>query len=80
MKKKIQITVERGKDLFDAYAENVEGIWGSAESVAEAKESLKKTTELLKQYNSSENIPAALKGDYELVYKFDTQSLLNYYG
>ena len=79
MKKKIQITIERGKDLFDAYAENVQGVWGSGETVEEAKQSLEKTIELLKEYNLSENIPAILKGEYELVYKFDAQSLLNYY-
>jgi predicted RNase H-like HicB family nuclease len=79
MKKKIEITIERGKDLFDAYAESVEGVWGSGETVAEAKESLEKTIKLLKEYNSPENIPSILKGDYELIYKFDAQSFLNYY-
>ena len=33
----------------------------------------------MKKYNKPANIPAILKGNYELIYRFDTISLLNYY-
>lgn len=77
--KQIRIIIERTDDLYSAYAENVEGIYGGGETVAEAKQSIVDAIRLLKQYNAAENIPVILKGEYDLIYKFDTVSLLNYY-
>lgn len=77
--KKIKIIIGRSKDMYGAYAENVEGVYGGGDTVAETKQSIEDAIRLLKQYNTPENIPPALKGDYELVYKYDMQSLLNYY-
>jgi hypothetical protein len=77
--KKIKVVIERSADLFSAYAENVAGVTGSGDSVEEAKKSLLKTIRLFKRYNTQKNIPEILKGEYELVYKFDVQSFLNYY-
>lgn len=79
MKKTIKIVIERSKDLYSAYAENVDGIYAAGETVEEVKQSVEDAIQLLKKYNKLENIPAVLKGDYKLVYHFDTQSLLNYY-
>ena len=79
MKKQIKIIIERGKDQYGAYAENVESIWGAGDTAAETKQSVEDTIRLLKEYNKDENLPAVLKSDFELVYKFDTQSFFNYY-
>lgn len=57
----------------------MDGVWGAGETVAEAKQSVLDSIWILKAYNTGENIPNALKGKYELVYKFDTASFLNYY-
>lgn len=73
----IKIIIERSKDMYSAYAENVDGIYGGGDTVAEAKQSIIDAIQLYKKYNK--RIPAILKGKYELVYKFDTESLLNYY-
>ncbi|MDE3142576.1 MAG: type II toxin-antitoxin system HicB family antitoxin [Bacteroidota bacterium] len=75
--KTVKIIIERSKDMFSAYAENIEGIYGGGDTVAEAKKSILDAIELYKKYNS--NIPSLIKGKYEIVYKFDVQSLLNYY-
>ena len=77
--KKVKIIIERSKDSYCSYAENVDGVWGQGDSVDEAKQSALKTIVLLKKYNQDKNIPAILKGDYEIVFKFDTESFLNYY-
>ncbi len=74
--KQVKIVIERSKDFYTAYAENVKGISGGGETVLEAKESVLACIELLKELD---NIPKILHGEYELIYKFDTQSLLNYY-
>ena len=75
----IKIIIEKTDDLFSAYAENVEGIYAGGETVEEVKKSVLEAIELLKEYNTDENIPEILKGDYEIVYNFDVESLLNYY-
>lgn len=77
--KQIKIVIEKSKDFYSSYAENAEGIYGSGETPEEAKQSVIDAIKLLKKYNKPENIPAILKGNYELVYRFDTVSLLNYY-
>jgi len=76
--KKVNIVIERSNDLFSAYAENVEGVYGAGDTVAEAKNSVVKSIDLLQKYNK-ENIPSILKGDYTLVFRFDVESFLNYY-
>lgn len=76
--KKIEIVIERSDDLYSAYAENVAGVYAAGNTVTEAKEFVVSAIELLKKYNK-ENTPAILKGEYELVYRFDVESFLNYY-
>lgn len=75
----IKIIIEKTKDMFSSYAENIEGVYGGGDTVEEAKQSAVEGIRLLKKYNTPENIPKALKGDYEIVYKFDVESFLNYY-
>ena len=55
------------------------GIYGHGNTVDEAKQSALTGLELLKKYNQDKNIPAILKKDYEIVFKFDTESFLNFY-
>ena len=77
--KQIKIVIEKSKDHYSSYAENVEGIYGGGETPEEAKQSVVDAIRLLKKHNKTENVPEILKGKYELVYRFDTISLLNYY-
>ncbi|HHU25355.1 MAG TPA: type II toxin-antitoxin system HicB family antitoxin [Bacteroidales bacterium] len=76
--KTIQIIIERSSDSFGAYAKNVKGIYGAGDTVEECKQSILDAIETIKTFDNDQ-IPAALKGDYNLVYKFDTESLLQYY-
>lgn len=77
--KQVKIVIEKTKNHYDAYAENIEGIYGGGETAEEAKQSIVKAIELSKKYNAQSKIPAILKGDYKLVFRFDTESLLNFY-
>ena len=77
--KKVKIVIERSADLFGAYAENVKGVTGGGNTIDEAKQSALETIRIIKEHHSDKNIPAILKGDYEIVYKFDVQSFLEYY-
>ncbi len=77
--KQIKIIIERSTDSYSAYAQNVQGVYGQGDTVEEAKTSAVDSMALLKKYNTEDNIPAILKGNYEVVYKFDTESFFNYY-
>ena len=77
--KQLKIIIERSKDQFSAYAENVNGIYGGGDTVEETKQSIQNAIRLLKKYNKTDQIPAILNGKYEIVYKFDVESLLSYY-
>ncbi len=77
--KKLKIIIERSKDSYCSYAENARGVWGQGDSVDEAKQSVLETIGLLKKYNKDKNIPSILKGEYEIVYKFDAESFLSFY-
>jgi predicted RNase H-like HicB family nuclease len=77
--KQIKIVIEKTKNHYSAYAENVDGIYGAGNTPDEAKQSILNAITLLKKHNKVNNIPAILKGEYELIYRFDAESLLNYY-
>lgn len=75
----IKIIIEKTEDMFSAYAENVEGIYAGGDTVTEVKQSVIESIELLREFNSDENIPEILKGEFEINFSFDLQSLLSYY-
>ena len=74
--KQVKIIIERTKDFYTAYAEQVNGVSGGGETVLEAKQSISESIEIVKGLSK---VPKVLQGEYTLVFKFDTQSLLNYY-
>jgi hypothetical protein len=74
----IKIIIEKTSDFYSAYAENVEGIYGAGATVQKTKESVLKSLELYVKYNKKK-LPKILQDDYSVKYRFDTQSLLNYY-
>lgn len=75
----IKVIIEKTKDMYTAYAENVSGIYAGGDSVEQVKESVLDSIRLIKTYNTAENIPRMLNDDYRIAYRFDTQSFLNYY-
>lgn len=77
--KNVKVVIERSSDMYSAYAENVEGIYGGGDTPAEAKQSILDAIRLLKKDNKPENIPSILKGKYEITYQFDLESLINFY-
>ena len=72
--KTINVIIERANDgTFGAYAENVPGIYGAGDDVKEVKQSIFDGIETMKEIG---NFPYQ---EYEIKYKFDTESLLQYY-
>jgi len=76
---KLIINIGCSKNHFGAYAENAKGVYGAGDTVAETKQSILDAINLLKEYNEPENVPDILKGGYEIVYKYDAESLFNHY-
>ena len=76
---KIIITVGSSSDHFGAYAENCEGIYGAGNTPEEAKKNALEGLKLLVKYNKLEDLPDILKGEYTIVFKYDTQSFLKHY-
>lgn len=76
---KINVIIEKSADSYSAYGEKVVGIYGMGDTVQEAKESALKSLRLFMENNTDENIPKELKGEYALVFKFDTASFFDYY-
>ena len=76
--KTIKIIIEKSSDSYGAYAENIDGIYGAGDTAEECKQSILDSIETIKTLDDLE-IPSELKGDYEIVYKFDAESFLSYY-
>jgi hypothetical protein len=74
--KQIKIIIEKSSDSFGAYSENVSGIYGAGDTAEACKQSVLDAIETLKELDSC---PNELKGDYQLIFKFDAVSLLNFY-
>lgn len=74
----IKIIIEKSSDSYGAYAVNVNGIYGAGDTVEECKQSILDAIETVKTFEENE-IPNILKGQYQIIYNFDLDSLLNYY-
>jgi hypothetical protein len=60
--KKLTIIIEKTKDLYTAYAENMEGIYGGGNTILEAKESINTSLKLYEKHNKLK------QQDYEITY------------
>lgn len=79
---KLYIRIEASRDHFGAYAENVEGIWGSGDSLEACKEDVARSIAQIASCPDPQVCPVPdwlRKGDYEIEYLYDTQSLLAHY-
>ena len=77
--KKIVIVIERSADLFDAYSDNCDGIYGAGNSIEECKKDIELSIAQIKEKLPMERWPEEIKGEYELEYKLDAQSFLEYF-
>ncbi len=77
--KEVRIIIEKSSDMYSAYAENVEGVYGGGNTVEEARQSVLDAIRLLKEHNKKQHVPTILQGEFELIYKYDVESFLNYY-
>lgn len=75
----IKINIEMSKDgYYWAYAEIERGITGGGANVQKCKQDVLDSIETMKSFDEK-NRPKFLDSEYDLVYKFDTESFLQYY-
>ena len=76
---KIIIVVEKSKDYYDAYSENCDGIYAAGGSIEDVKKDVESAIAAIKNNLPREQWPDQIKSDYEIEYKLDVQSFLEYY-
>ena len=79
MAEKLIITICASKDSFGAYSENCDGIFAAGNTVAEVKADVLEAIRLIKENLPEERWPEVIKGDFNIEWHYDTQSLLQYY-
>ena len=76
---KLIIEIGKSKDHYGAYSVNCPGVYGAGETVEEAKSNVLEGLRLLIKTRKIDELPDILKNEYQIIYKFDTQSFLKYY-
>lgn len=75
-KQRITITIEKGVDQYGAWVEEIPGIYGSGDTVNEVKQNILEAINIYKKHN--EIIPEIFEKDFDILWQFDTASLLQY--
>lgn len=74
----VRAILSKGPDDFGAYIEDFKGVYGAGDTPADAIKNLKEGLAIYLAQNA--DAPAWLKnGTYRIRYKFDAESILNYY-
>lgn len=74
------INICASKDSFGAYSVNYDGIYAAGNSIEECKKDVYKAIELIKTNLSEDRWPSVLKGEYEIEWHYDVETLLQTYG
>ena len=81
MANEIIMRISASADNFGACSENCPGIWAAGDPVEACKADTLQAIELIKKNLPREDWPEPLKaGEYEIIWRYDTESFLYYYG
>lgn len=76
---KIIIQIGASSDHFGGFSVNCDGIYGAGDTVESCRTNVLEGLKLLLTNNDRNSLPDILKGEYEIEYHYDVQSILNYY-
>ena len=76
---KIIMTIEKSKDYFDAYSENCDGVYAAGDSIEAVKADTYKAIDAMKKNLPEAQWPKQIRGDFEIEWKIDVPSFLDYY-
>ena len=74
------MNISASKDMFGAFSENCEGIYAAGDTIEATKADTYEAIRLIKKNLPEERWPEQIKGEYEIEWKFDVPSFLEYYG
>ena len=79
--KSLKIIIERAENNYSAFIEGLGGIVATGKTVDEIKMNMIEAIEafIVECKELGCDIPEELKGDYELIFKMDVKSLLDFY-
>lgn len=76
--KTVRAILSKGPDDYGAWLEDLQGVYGAGDTPKAALENLKESMEIYALHNG--DAPGWLrKGTYTMRYKFDAESVLNFY-
>ena len=70
------INICASSDSFGAYSVNCDGIWAAGDTIDECKADVARAIEAIKANLPEDRWPAPIRGEYTIVWHYDTQSLL----
>ena len=70
----VKIIIEKSKNFYSSYAENVEGVYGGGATIEEAKISALQAINLLKEVTDSTELPLVLQSEYCVAFHFDCET------
>ena len=76
---KLIIQIEASSDFFDGFAVNYEGVSGGGENLEACKTNILEGLRLFKESRPISHWPEILRGDFDVEYRYDVQSILSYY-
>ena len=76
---KIIMLIGKSSDFYGAMSENCEGIYAAGPDIEAVKADTYKAIEGIKRNLPEDRWPEQIKGDYEIEWKFDVPSFLEYY-
>ncbi len=76
---KIIMNISASKDMFGAFSENCEGIYAGGDTIKEVQDDTYEAIRLIKKNLPEDRWPEQIKGEFEIEWKFDVPSFLEYY-
>ncbi len=78
--KKLIINICASNDSFGAYSDNCEGIYAAGNTIEECKKDVESAISIIKEELPEDQWPDIIKGEYEIEWHYDIQSLLLHFG
>lgn len=74
------INICASSDSFGAFSENCDGIFAAGNTIEACKKDVLTAIELIKKNLPEDRWPEPIRGEFEIIWKYDTQSLLLHFG
>lgn len=77
---KIIMMIGASKDMLGAYSENCDGIYAAGDTIEDVQADTYRAIDGIKRNLPEDRWPEQIKGEFEIEWKFDVPSFLEYFG